>query len=140
MQLVERRADIGVVNLFGGCRHQRGLRFQSVERRNFAGDRAQRSDLHIALFGDLLQARIIVFELIFFGAQLVIAGNLQQHAGIRAGNAGQAEESNGGADHENIQIMNGDGNFAQLAVVPAGHKKDVKAFLQIAPRTTRTKF
>jgi hypothetical protein len=32
--------------------------------------------------------------------------------------------------------MHGDRDFTQLAVIPAGHKKDVKAFLQIAPRLT----
>jgi hypothetical protein len=36
--------------------------------------------------------------------------------------------------------MNGDGDFAQLAVVPTGHKKNVKAFLQIAPRPTVNRF
>ena len=122
MQLIERRTYVRGLNLFLGRRHQRRLRLQPVERRNFPGDRAQRRDLHIALFGDLLQARVIVFELIFFRPQLVIAGNLQQHAGIRAGNAGQAEESDGGAHYENVEVMHGDGNLAQLAVVPAGHK------------------
>jgi hypothetical protein len=34
--------------------------------------------------------------------------------------------------------MHGDGDFAQLAVVPAGHKKDVKAFLQFAPLVFET--
>jgi hypothetical protein len=29
--------------------------------------------------------------------------------------------------------MHGDGNLTELSIVPAGHKKDVKAFLQIAP-------
>ena len=121
------------MNLFGRGRNQRGLRLQPVERRNFPGDRAQRGDLNIALLGHLLQARIVVFKLIFFRAQLVITGNLEEHSGVGTCDAGKAEESDGGPDYEYVQIMNGDGDLTQLAVVPAGHKKDVKAFAQIAP-------
>jgi hypothetical protein len=73
--------------------------------------------------------------LIFFRPQLVVTRNLQQHAGIGAGNAGQAEESDCGAHDKYVKVMHGDGDFAQLPVVPAGHKKNVKTFLQIAPRS-----
>ena len=121
------------MNLFGRGRDQRRLRLQTVERRNFSGDRGQRGDLNVALLGHLRQTGIIVLELIFFRAQLVVARNLEQHAGVGAGNAGKAEESNGGPDYEYVKIMNGDGDLTQLAVVPAGHKKDVKTFSQIAP-------
>ena len=107
--------------LLGGC-DQRGLRLQSVKRRNFTGDRTQRCDLNVALFGDLFQARITILKLLFFGAQFVVTGNLQQHPGIRAGDTGEAEKSNGGAGYEYIQIMEGNGDLAQLPVVPAGHK------------------
>ena len=89
--------------------------------------------MHIPLFGDLFQARVVVLELIFFGAQLVKLRDLEQHAGIRAGNSGEAEESDRGSDHKNVQVMHRDGNLAQRAVVPAGHEKDVEAFLQMTP-------
>jgi hypothetical protein len=54
--------------------------------------------------------------------------------GIRTGNSGQAKESDCGPHDEDVEIMDGNGNLAQLPVVPASHKKDVKAFPQIAPR------
>ena len=84
MQLVERRGYVCVMNLVGRRRDQRRLSLQPVKGRNFPGDRSQRSDLHVALFGDLLQARIIVLKLIFFGAQLVIAGKPSTACGYRS--------------------------------------------------------
>ena len=131
MKLIEGGSHIGVLNLLRGGGHQRGLRFKTVQRGDLAGERAQGCDLNVTFLGDLLEARIIVLQLIFFCAQLVVAGNFQQHAGIRAGDTGEAEESNRGTDYKYVEVLHGDGDLAQLAVVPAGHKKDVKAFSQI---------
>ena len=130
VELIQRRTHFVSLNLLGRRGDQRRLRLQTIERGNFAGDRAQRCHLQVALFGDLFQAGVIVLELIFLGPQLVKLGHLQQHAGIRAGNSGQAEESDGGADDENVEVMDGNGDLAQLPVVPAGHEKDVEPFLQ----------
>ncbi len=140
VQLIERRAYIAIMNLIGRRGHQCGLSLQPIEGRNFPRDRTQRSDLHVALFGHLLQAGVVVFELIFFGPQLVITGNLQQHACVGTGDAGETQESDCGPHDEHVKVMHGDRDFAQLAVVPAGHKKDVKAFLQIAPQEPEYRF
>ena len=101
------------------------------ERRNFAGYGTKRCHLDVTFLGDFFEARVAVFQLIFFRSQLIKLGNLEEHASVGAGNSGQAEESDCGAHHENVEVMHGDGNFAQLAVVPASHKQDVKAFSQI---------
>ena len=130
-QLIEGRTDLGILDFLLRGGNQRGLRLQSVKSGNFTGDRAQRGYLHIALFGNFFQAGVTILQLLFFGAQLIVMRNLQQHAGIRAGDAGEAKESDGGADYENIQIMDGNGDLAQLAVVPAGHKKDVETLVQM---------
>ena len=130
-QLIERRSDIGILNLLlRGCNQGR-LRFQSVKRGNLTGNRTQRSDLHVALFGHFFQPRIAIFELLFFGAQFVVVGNLEQHARIRGGDAGEAEKSDGSADYEYIQVMDRNGDLAQLPVVAAGHEKYVEALLQL---------
>jgi len=39
-------------------------------------------------------------------------------------------KSNRGSHDEDVQVVHGDRDLAQLAVVPAGHEKDVEAFLQ----------
>ena len=88
-----------------------GCDFRSVESRNLAGDRAKRCDLNVALFGDFFEARVTILELLFLGAQFVVAGDLQQHAGVRAGDAGKAEEADGGADYEYIKIMDWNRDF-----------------------------
>jgi hypothetical protein len=87
--------------------------------------------LDVAFFGDFFQAGVTILELLFFGAQFVVVGNLKQHSRIRAGNSGEAEESDGGAYYEYVKIMDGNGDLAQLAVVSAGHEKYVKALLQM---------
>ncbi len=100
VQLVERRTYISVMNLVRGRCHQRRLSLQTVQGRNLSGDRSQGGHLHVALFGNLLQTGVVVFELIFFRPQLVVAGNLQQHTSVGAGNSGQAEESDCGPHDE----------------------------------------
>jgi len=89
--------------------------------------------LQVTLLSNLFQTRIVRFQLIFFSPQLVELGNLQQHAGIRAGNSGQAEKSNSGTDDENVEVMDWNRNLAELPVVATGHEKDVEPFLQMAP-------
>jgi len=133
MQLIERRTYFGVVDLISGDADECRLRLQTIEGGNLAGDRSQRSYLQIALFRDLFQAGIVVFQLVFLSPELVKLRNLEQHPRIRASNSGQAEESDCSTNDKNIQVMDWDGDLAKLPVVPPGHKKDVKAFLQIAP-------
>src|ERR1700733_1052446 len=110
-QLIQRRADIGVLNLLLGRGNQRRLRFQSIKSRDLAGDRAQGCDLNVALLGNLFQLGITILQLFFFGAQLVIAGNLHQHARVGTGDPRKAEEADGRAHDEYIQVMDGDGNL-----------------------------
>jgi hypothetical protein len=130
VQLIQRRSDIRLMDLVAASSDHDGLRFQSIQGRNFTGNRAQRCHLHVTLFGNLFQAGVARLQLILLGPQLVELRNLQEHASVRAGNSGQAEESNGSADGKNIEVMNGNGDFAKRAVVPASDKKDVEAFLQ----------
>src|SRR5205807_1732693 len=42
----------------------------------------------------------------------------------------QAEESYSSANGENVEVMNGNGDFAKRAVVSASDEKDVETFLQ----------
>ncbi len=130
-KLVDRGSNVGVLNLLLRGGDQRGLRLQSVERRNLTGDRTQGRDLNVTLLGDFFEAGITILKLLFLGAQFVVTGDLEQHAGVGAGDTGEAEEPDGGADHEYIQVMDRDGDLAQLAVVPASHEKYVEALLQM---------
>ena len=130
VQLIQRRSDVRLMDLVAASSDHDGLRLESIQGRNFTGNRAQRCHLHVTLFGNLFQAGVARLQLIFLGPQLVELRNLQKHASVRAGNPGEAEKSNGSADGKNVEVMNRNGDFAKGAVVPASDKKDVEAFLQ----------
>ena len=87
--------------------------------------------MHVALFGDLFETGVAILQLLFFRAQLVVVRNLEQHPRIRAGNTGKAEEADGRAYYEYIEILDGNGDLAELAVVAASHKKNVEALMQM---------
>lgn len=86
--------------------------------------------MNVSFFGDLFQARVAIFELSVFGTKLVIVFDLGQHAGIRTGNSGEAEDGDSGAGQENIKVLNGDGDLAKLTGFVAGHEKYVETFTQ----------
>jgi hypothetical protein len=56
---------------------------------------------------------------------------LLQHPGIRTGNSCEAERRDTDTRYQNIQIMDGNGDFAKLTSFVAGYKKYVKAFTQM---------
>jgi hypothetical protein len=103
IKLVERRIDLRLLNLLrrGGGYHCR-IGFEAVKGRNLARQRAQRSDLNVAFFGDLFQTRIAVFELILLGTELVVVCDFLQHPGIRAGNSSEAERADRCARQKNV--------------------------------------
>src|ERR1035438_10575382 len=63
-------------------------------------------------------------------SDLVEAGHLPQHARVRAGHARDAEHANQGASHEDVEVMDGDGDLSELAFCIAGYEKNIKAFSQ----------
>jgi len=87
--------------------------------------------LDVTLLGHFFQPGITILQLLFFGTQLVVAGNLQQHAGVGTGDARKAKKSNRRPHHKYVQVMDWNGDLAQLAVVSPGHEKYVEAFLQM---------
>jgi len=107
-----------------GVFHNR-IRFQAIQRRNFTGERTQRSHLDIALFGHLLKLGIAVLKLLFFIAELIEVRHLHQHASIRAGDACQAQNSDNCPGNKDVQILNRDRNLPKLAVFSAGYKQNV---------------
>ena len=76
VKLVERRANLLFLNLLGGSGYHCRIRLEPVEGGNLAGQRAQGSDLNVTFFGDLFEARIAIFELSVFGAELVVVFDL----------------------------------------------------------------
>ena len=80
--------------------------------------------------GDLLQLRVVALDLVLFGAQIVEALDLPQHAGVGAGHAGDGEHADESTGEEDVEVVNGDGNLAELPLGIACDKKDVPAFPQ----------
>src|SRR5207248_2677936 len=69
-------------------------------------------------------------ELVFFGAQRVVLGHLQQHPQVGAGDPGQAQKPDHRSHHEHVQVVDRNRYFSELPVVAAGYKKYVEAFTQ----------
>ena len=86
--------------------------------------------MNVTFFGDLFEAGVAIFELSVFGAELVVVFDLGQHACIRTGNSGEAEDGDSGAGQENIEVLDGDGDLAKLTGFVAGYEKYVKTFTQ----------
>src|SRR5580692_6423393 len=59
--------------------------------------------------------------------------NLQQHSQIGSSDPGQAQHAYGGSDNQDIQVLERNGNFAQLPVLAAGYEKNVKTLTQYSP-------
>src|SRR5437762_7706452 len=56
--------------------------------------------------------------------------HLQNHTPIRTSNAGQAHAHDRRAHQQHVEVVDGDRDLAELAVITACDKKDVEAFLQ----------
>ena len=128
-QLVQGRNNLGLANVLGRSRNV-GVGFQPIKGRDFAGQRTERRYLDIPLFGYLLQTGVAIPKIFFFGAQFVVMRNLQHHAQVGTGDAGKAEADDSGAYQQNVQIVDGDMDLAELPVIPACDEKNVEAFLQ----------
>src|SRR5882672_1929695 len=114
--------------------HQDRIGLQAIERRYFARQRSQGSDLDVPFLRNLLEPRIAVLQFFSLRAELIKAGNLVQHPGIGTGDASKPGDTDRRPGDNDIQVMNGDGNLAQLAVFVARHEKYVKAFAQYGIR------
>src|SRR5690349_6979929 len=106
------------------------LRLQAVQRRDFAGQRAQRCHLEVALLGDLLQGLVPRLERFLFRPHLVEAHDFHQHAAIGAGHAGDGQHADQGPHQEDLNIVQWNGDLAELSLGVPGDKKNVEAFTQ----------
>ncbi len=122
--------DLVFLNLLGRGNDHRRIGLESVERRNFAGQRSQRCHLNVAFLGHLLQPRIVVFKLGVLGEELIVVRDLVQHPGIRAGDYGEQERDRRQSRNERVDILHGDGNPAQLSRFVPCHEKYVETFSQ----------
>ena len=59
--------------------------------------------------------------------------DLQQHPQIRSGDPSQAQHAYGGSHNQYVQVLEGNGDFAQLPVLAAGYEKNVKSLTQYSP-------
>ena len=119
-----------LADVLGRSGHHVGIGLQAVKGRNFACQRAQRRYLDIPLLRDLLKPGIAILKIVFFGAQFVVVRHLQHHAQVRAGDAGQAQADDRRAHQQHVQVVDGNRDLAELAVVTACDEKNVEAFLQ----------
>ena len=62
--------------------------------------------------------------------ELVEAGRLDKHAGVRAGEAGDGEESDGCCGYEDVGVMERNRHLVEVAVGVATDEKDVEAFFR----------
>ncbi len=65
-----------------------------------------------------------------FSAEIVEAFHLPQHAGVGACHAGHGEHADESSGEKDVEVMNGDGNLAELPLCIASDKEDVPTFPQ----------
>src|ERR1051326_6924557 len=137
VKLIERRKHLAVRNRTGGDGIEQRVGLEAVEGRNFAGQRTERGDLSFVFGGYFFKLRIARGELVFFRPQAIEAGDLGQHARVRTGDAGDAHHANQGPSHKHVEIMNGNGDLADLAFGVSAYEKDVVTLAQVFCRITR---
>jgi hypothetical protein len=67
---------------------------------------------------------------VILGAEFVEALDLPQHAGVGASHAGNGEHSDESSGEEDVKIMHGNGNLAELSLGVTRDKEDVPALPQ----------
>jgi hypothetical protein len=104
---------------------------QTVQRAHFAGERTQRGGLHILFVLYTLQLAVVLAQCFLLLAHLIEAGRLEQHAGVRAGHAGDSECAHHGRGHEHAGVVQGDRDLAERPVFLTCNENDVITCAQV---------
>ena len=118
--------------LGGGRGVRAAILAQPVQRCHFAGQRAQRSYLHIAVMRDLRHLLVVLAQRFAFFADLVEALGLQQHAGVRARQSYDRECADEGRGHKAVGVVKRKRDLPHPSLFIPGNKKNVVALAQHA--------
>lgn len=106
-------------------------RGEAVQGRHFGGQGAKRSSLHILLLRCLLEVRVVLLEGVVVLAELVEAGGLDQHPGVRPCQAGNGEHTDCCGGYTEVSVVQRNRDLIQATVFVAADKHDVVTLFQL---------
>ena len=110
---------------------------QTVEGGYLIGDGSERCDLHVTIVRNLGHLLVIFAERFALLTQLIVAFSLEEHAGVRTGEANYRKRANDCCSHETVSIAEGQRDLSDTTVFVSSNKQNVIALTQhILPSST----